>query len=143
MRVLTFFLTPQMSAVSRLCATRQVVCTALRWHREDAGEKVKYYSIYMSFSNSIWNSFSSFARPNNFFELSDKYHIVFVGNAVPTNLWCFLGCNKYHVNTNALIIQRTSRGYNSLYLKNYVLKHYDYLFPNQKDSVDQIMIIKK
>lgn len=52
MRVLTFFLTPQMSAVSRLRATRQVVCTALRWYREDAGEKVKY-STYMSLSNPI------------------------------------------------------------------------------------------
>lgn len=47
-----FFFTPQMSAVSRLRATRQVVCTALRWHREDAGEKVKY-STYISFSNPI------------------------------------------------------------------------------------------
>lgn len=117
MRVLTFFFTPQMSAVSRLCATRQVVCTALRWHREDAGEKVKY-STYINFSNPIWNSFSS--SPDQIISLNFQTSIVFVGNAVllPTNLWCFLGCNKYHVNTDTLIIQRTSRAYNSLYLKN-------------------------
>lgn len=132
-----------MSAVSRLRATRQVVCTALRWHREDAGEKVKY-STYISFSNPIWNSSSSL--PDQIILLNFQTSIVFVGNAVllPTNLWCFLGYNKYHINTDALIIQRTSRAYNSLYLKKWsVLKHYDYLFPNQKDSVDQIMIFQK
>lgn len=85
MRVLTFFLTPQMSAVSRLRATRQVVCTALRWHREDAGEKVKY-STYMSFSNPILNSFSSL--PDQIIFLNFQISIGFFSNAVllPTNL---------------------------------------------------------